>query len=171
MKRPQKNEYNSYYDTYISKVDDNVINFMEAQLMKFVSIFNSIPAEMENYSYADGKWSIKEVLGHITDSERVFAYRALCIARGEKKSMPGFDQNEYANAANFKDRQCSDILNEFRLQRESNIILFKSFSDEVLNKLGTANDKSITVRALLFIITGHAEHHLDIIKTKYLQNN
>lgn len=172
MNRPLNSEYQSYYETYISKVkEDDALSFMEEQLKRFINLFKSIPKEKENYSYAAGKWNIKEVLGHITDSERVFAYRALCIARGEKKSLPGFDQNEYAEEANFNERKLQDMLNEFRLQRESNIILFKSFSEDMLNRLGTANEKQVTVRALLFIIAGHAEHHFDILKTRYLADN
>ncbi len=172
MNRPLNSEYQPYYETYISKVkEDDVLSFMEEQLIRFINLFESVLKEKENYSYAAGKWSIKEVLGHITDSERVFAYRALCIARGEKKSLPGFDQNGYAEEANFNERKLQDMLNEFRLQRESNIILFKSFSEDMLNRLGTANEKQVTVRALLFIIAGHAEHHFDILKTRYLADN
>ncbi len=169
MTRPQKDEYNLYYESYINKVsDDDVIRFLHDQLKRLIYLFSSVPEEKENYSYAEDKWSIKEVLGHLTDSERVFAYRVLSISRGEKKSLPGFEQNDYVKNANFNNWQLHDLINEFKLQRESNILLFKNLKNEVLKNRGIASEHPVTVRAILFIIAGHTEHHLDIIKTKYL---
>ncbi len=169
MTRPQKDEYNSYYESYINKVTNNdVISFLEEQLNRLVSLFTSIPPGKEKYSYAEGKWSIKEVLGHLTDTERIFAYRALCISRGEKKPLPGYEQNDYVECAGFNDWPLNDIINEFKLLRESNILLFKNFKEDTLVNLGIASENPVTVRAVLFIIAGHTEHHLDIIKTKYL---
>ncbi len=172
MIRPQKDEYNPYYESYINKVtDDDVIRFLDDQLKRLISLFSSVPEEKENYSYAENKWSIKEVLGHLNDSERVFAYRVLCISRGEKKPLPGFEQNDYVEKANFNDWKLQDLINEFKLQRESNLLLFKHFKDEDFDNRGTASEYPVTVRAILFIIAGHTEHHLDIIKTKYLGVN
>lgn len=172
MTRPQKDEYNPYYESYINKVtNDNIIEFLDDQLKRSISLFSSLPPEKENYSYAEGKWSIKEVLGHVTDSERIFAYRALCIARGEKQSLPGYEQDDYVIAGNFKERKLNELLNEFKLQREANITLFNSFPGEVLTNRGKANENIITVRAIIYIIAGHTEHHLDIIKTRYLTDN
>jgi len=108
------------------------------------------------------------VIEHITDTERVFAYRALCIARGEAKVLPGFEQDDYVKEADSNNRELSELIDEFRKVREANLSLFKSFSEEVLNKKGSVNTYRITVNAILYIIAGHANHHVNILKEKYL---
>ncbi len=169
MNRPKPGDYIPYYDNYISKIEGNdAIKVFEEQLNNTFKLINSIPESKGKFSYAEGKWSIKEVIGHIIDTERVFAYRALCIARGEKKSLPGFEQDDYIQTAGFNYRKISDLANEYKKVREANILLFKSFDENALNRRGLANNNEITVNAILFIIAGHENHHLDIMKAKYL---
>ena len=169
MKRPEPHEHSPYYENYIKLVDGNdPIKLMIDQLTRTQKLFTEISEDKGGYSFAEGKWTIKEVLGHIIDTERVFAYRALSIARGEKQSLPGFEQEDYARTANYNERNLTDIIEEYKLTREANIALFKSFEDKAINRRGIANNKEITVRAILFIIPGHEEHHINIIKSKYL---
>ena len=169
MPRPTENDYAPYYKDYINYIEgDNIIKILRDQLSRTVKLVKSIPEEKGNYAYAKGKWSIKEVLGHITDSERIFAYRALCIARGEEKSLPGFEQDDYVREGNFNNRTLASLIDEFMQLRKSNIDLFTSFSEDALNRRGLANNYEVTVRAFLFIIAGHEFHHINILKEKYL---
>ncbi len=166
--RPNPADYNSYYETYIKEIEGNdILKILNEQNKKTQEVLNSFSEHKGNYRYADGKWTVKEVVGHLLDTERVFAYRALCIARGEKKSLPGFEQDDYVKDGNFNSRNLSDLNYEFRLLRESNLLLFRSFSEDMLNKRGTANSSAITVRAILWIIAGHEKHHVKILLERY----
>ncbi|MHB1688541.1 MAG: DinB family protein [Ignavibacteriaceae bacterium] len=170
MTRPVKGDYSPYYEAYISKVEgENGIVILKSQLSSAIKYFDEIPEDKGTYSYAVGKWSIKELIGHIIDTERVFAYRAMCFARGEIKSLPGFEQDDYVKAANFNKKKLSDLTNEFKLLREANIAMFKNFDEAVFNYRGLANEKEITVLSILFIISGHAIHHINILKERYLK--
>ncbi|MHB8852876.1 MAG: DinB family protein [Ignavibacteriaceae bacterium] len=170
MTRPVKGDYSPNYEGYISKVEgENGIVILKSQLSSAVKYFDEIPEDKGTYSYAIGKWSIKELIGHIIDTERVFAYRAMCIARGETKSLPGFDQDDYVKSANFNEKKLNDLVNEFKALRESNITMFNGFDEVAFDRRGLANEKEITVLAILFIICGHAAHHLNILEEKYLK--
>jgi uncharacterized damage-inducible protein DinB len=170
MKRPLQNDYAPYYDGYIKNIkDDNIIKVLEEQLITTNIFLNSITEEKSEFRYAEGKWSIKELVGHLIDSERVFAYRALSISRGEKQPLPSFDEKEYTRESDYSKRKFSDILKEFKLLREANLLMFKSLPEEKLNKRGIANNVEVTVLALLFIIAGHEAHHIRILKERYLQ--
>lgn len=167
--RPAENEYAPYYKGYIEKIEgDDILNILLNQTKECQNILNSFPEHKGDYRYANGKWTIKQVIGHIMDTERVFAYRALCIARNEKQPLPGFEQDDYVNNGNFNSRNLFDLVYELRLLRESNLLLFKSFDDEMLNRRGTASGYDVTVNALLFMIAGHMQHHLDILKERYI---
>ena len=166
--RPSEKDFAPYYKSYIEQViGDDILNVLEDQLNTAVKFLNSIPEEKGTHAYAEGKWSVKELLGHVIDCERVFAYRALCIARGEKQSLPGFEQNDYVEEAAFNKRTLKDLADEFSLVRKSNLALFKSFSDKELNKRGLANENEVTVCAILFIIAGHCMHHIKVLKERY----
>lgn len=166
--KPKPGDYAPYYDRYISLINDDVISVLEKQITSTVSLLNSVSEEKADYAYAEGKWTIKEVVGHMIDTERIMAFRALAIARGEKQPIPGFEQDDYVNAANFNRRSIKDLTEEFEAVRKSNIFLFKSFDEIDLNKRGIASGNEITVLALIFIIAGHELHHLKILKEKYL---
>jgi hypothetical protein len=129
---------------------------------------NSIPEEKGKYSYAADKWTINEVIEHIIDTERIFAYRALCIARGEKKILPGFEQDDYVRGAHSNNRKLSELIEEFRKVRTANLSLFKSFDEDDINSRGNVSDYQITVNAILYIVAGHANHHLNILRNRYL---
>jgi len=167
--RPIPGDYNPYYENYIKQVEgDDILKILNEQSKTTQEMLNSFPEHKGNYRYADGKWTVKEIVGHLLDTERVFAYRALCIARGEKKSLPGFEQDDYVKEGNFNHRELFDLNYEFRLLRESNLLMFKSFSKEMLIKRGFANESPVTVLAILFIIAGHEKHHMKVLKEKYI---
>ncbi len=169
MPRPKLNDYAPYYGTYISKVNgENVLQVLEDQLEETQAFLTSISEDQGNYSYQTGKWSIKEVIGHIIDTERVMAYRALSIARGEKKELPGFDQDEFVINANFNNRSVANLAYELMFLRESNLVLFKSFDKDDFSKRGVASGNEVTVEALLYIIAGHEIHHINFLKENYL---
>jgi uncharacterized damage-inducible protein DinB len=166
--RPQPNEYVPYQLTYVNLVgDEPILDILENLQESTFSFFNGLDAEKADYAYADSKWTIKEVLGHIIDAERTFAYRVLAFSRGQKE-LPGFDENEYVAKANFKSQLFKDLIDEFRLLREVNLYLFKSLTAEQLLMTGIASGSVVTVRAILYLIAGHEMHHLNIIKERYL---
>lgn len=167
--RPKSSDYASYYDRYISKIQtEDIIIYLKNQEIEFCKLIDSISEKEGSFRYAEGKWSIKELLGHIIDTERIMSYRALCIARGEAKHLPGFEHDDYVSNGNFDDRTLTDLMDEFAHLRKSNIILFRSFNAEVMNRFGTASENKISVLALLFIIAGHLLHHQEILLEKYL---
>ena len=169
MRRPDKNEYAPFYEGYINDVIGNdPFRNLENQYQEIQSILQSLPEEEANYAYSEGKWTVKEVLGHMIDTERIMSYRALCISRKEKQSLPGFEQDDYVKEANFKERTITNLLEDYRTVRKSTISLFKSFTENMYNQRGSANNKDVTVLALLYIIAGHEMHHLKILKEKYL---
>ena len=171
MERPKSNEYAPYYKTYIEKlVGNDIIKILSDQLERTTNLLKSVSEEKGNYAYTEGKWSIKEILGHIIDTERVFSYRALCIARREQQALPGFEQDDYVKAGHFNKSMLSSLANNYQLVRRSNIALFNSFDEESIGRWGTASNNKVTVKAIMFIIAGHEEHHINILKTKYLNN-
>lgn len=166
--RPNKNDYDPYYENYVKLVEGEEINkILSVQSIETQDVLNSFPKTMGDYTYQAGKWTVKEVIGHLIDTERVMAYRAMCIARGEKQPLPGFNQDEYVKAGDFNKRELSDLVYEFRLLRESNMLLAKGLSNEDLSKRGVANNKVVTVLALFFIIAGHEKHHMNILLERY----
>ncbi len=169
MKRPEKNEFASYYGNYISLVEGgDVIPVLDAQAADVRSVFSALPEEKGTYRYADGKWTIKELLSHIIDGERIFAYRVLRISRGDETPIEGFEQDDYIETANANDRLFADLIAEFDLQRRSNLLMLKGVSDEGSRRMGTASDNPISTRAIAYIMAGHVQHHLAILKERYL---
>ena len=170
MQKPAGNEYpqNKYFSYYIEQVDyQNVIEALMVNKDRVINLFKSLSEEQKNFRYEVGKWSPHEMLGHLTDTERIFGYRALCIARGEKQSLPGFDENEYADGAKFSEVSLESLLNQYRLVREGSLALFATFTDEVASQIGNANVNAVSAKALIWMIAGHEIHHLGILKDKY----
>ena len=170
MQKPSGNEYpqNKYFSYYIEQVDNqNVIDALTVNKVVVINLFKSLSEEQKNFRYEVGKWSPHEILGHLTDTERIFGYRALCIARGEKQSLPGFDENEYADAARFSEISFESLLEQYRLVRESSLALFTTFTDEVASQIGNANGNAVSAKALIWMIAGHEIHHLGVLKEKY----
>lgn len=169
ISRPQPGEYAPYYDTYISLVNtDNIVNLLTELMDSTFSFFNSLAADKAGYAYAEGKWTIKQVVGHLIDAERVFAYRLLCFSRGDKNSLPGFDENSFVAHGGFNDRTLLDLTEEFRAVRESNLYMLRAISDEQSIIIGTASNYPVSVRALAYMMAGHELHHLRITKERYL---
>ncbi len=170
MRKPTKGDYPEYFETYFKNIKDkNPIELMESQKIEISSLLSGLSEAKANYRYAEGKWSIKEVLGHLIDSERVFCYRAVAIARGETQSLPGFEQDDYVHYGNFDSRELSDLLDEYQKVREATIPLLKSFDEKDYDKRGVANNNPLTVRAVMFLIPGHEKHHLNILKERYFK--
>ncbi|RNC87295.1 MAG: DinB family protein [Winogradskyella sp.] len=164
-----ENEYHPYYLPYINlTANDDIVEGLEYNLKHVVEFYNSIPAHKLDYAYAEGKWTIKDILLHCIDAERIFAYRALRISRQDKTNLAGFEQNGYVEAGKASDRSLERLLEEFTTTRKANISLFQSFSDKQMQSIGTASNSNVSVRALGYIITGHENHHINVIKERYL---
>jgi uncharacterized damage-inducible protein DinB len=169
MSRPDLNRIPEWYHGYINKVkEDELMDALKNQALDFVSFLQTIPAEKRDYSYADGKWTIRQVLLHILDAERIFAYRALSFARKDVTPLPGFDENEYAENSKAGNRDWDDMIEEFKVVRRSTEILFGSLDNDQLESSGNASGKSTYVKGIGFIIAGHTSHHVDVIKERYL---
>ena len=170
IKRPENTEYPKYYANYIDKVQgDDLFAAMQATHRDTQALISSLSEEKLQHRYAEGKWTIKDIIGHLMDAERIFSYRALRFARNDKTDLPGFDENEYVPASNANDRPIHDLLAEFTVVRASTLSLLKSFSEEMLGQIGTANKNPISVRAIAYVIGGHEMHHLAVIKELYLK--
>lgn len=170
IQKPMDTEYASFYKNYIDKIESPaVVDFLATQMNRFNEICTGIPEAKTFYKYEEGKWTIKELVGHCIDTERVMAYRLLRISRGDETSLAGFDENEYVRNSNFNSRDWATLLMEFHYVRASNLILINSLSDEQLMKMGKANELTISARAIVYIIAGHLEHHLDILIRRYLK--
>ena len=169
MNRPLESEYAPYYQGYVNRVSETeILPVLRAQMDDLDVLLGTVTAEQETYRYAEGKWSIREIVGHLIDGERVFGYRALCIARGEKQNLPGFDQDDYMLTSQYNNIELEDLLSELRLIRLGNLAMFRTLDEEAWNRLGTANENQVTVRALAFIMAGHVRHHMNVLRERYL---
>lgn len=168
MGQPLETEYAPYYRSYVGHVtEEEILPVLRSQLDALDVLLGRVTPERETYRYAEGKWSIREIIGHLIDGERVFGYRAFCIARGETQNLPGFDQNDYMLTAPYDRIDLEDLLAELRLVRLSNIAMLRNLDDESWMRIGTANDNQVSVRALAFIIAGHARHHMSVLRERY----
>ncbi|PAU93496.1 damage-inducible protein DinB [Aliifodinibius salipaludis] len=166
--RPEPDEYGDFYEGYVNLVDEpNVIQSLIQQGQKVYALIQQLTGDEANHRYADDKWSVKEIIGHLVDTERIMAYRALCISRGEQTALPGYDHESYVERANFDKRSLQSLSIEYDALRNANISMFNSFSKEQMLQKGTANGVSVSVRAIAFIIAGHEKHHLNILGDKY----
>ena len=164
------NEYAPYYETYISQVSEEytMIEELEISLHRLIKFVQDIPMDKFDYRYAEGKWTIKDIIQHLIDAERIFAYRALRFARNDKTELPGFEENSYADEANGSKRSIQVLLTELAVVRQATLSLFKSFSEEELLRSGIASDYPMSVRALGIVIIGHQNHHQRIFEERYL---
>lgn len=169
MTRPEPTEYMPAFGKYIALVEgDDIIAALSNQLDDTLALLHGLSESQGELRYAPGKWSIKEVIGHLIDAERIFAYRALRFARNDQSALPGFDENNYVANSNFGERRLADLAEEVEFVRKSNIYLFRHLGEEVWLRRGKANDNEISVRALAYSIAGHERHHLGIIRERYL---
>ena len=163
------NEYADFYKSYIQVLEDvELIEELEICLHELIKFVQNIPMDKFDYRYEVGKWTIKEIIQHLIDSERVFSYRALRISRNDKTPLPGFNENDYVDNSNGNDRNLQGLLTELAVVRQATLSLFNSFSQEQLTKIGIASNNEVSVRAIGFIIIGHQKHHQKIFAERYL---
>src|SRR5471030_1009439 len=168
IKRPQPDEYAEFYAGYINLVGNGpILEILDYLKESTYNFFVRLDPGKAGYAYAEGKWTVKQVLGHMIDAERTFAYRVLCFSR-EEIALPGFDQDVYAIKATFDTRSLDDLASEFKTVRESNLYLFRSLSEEQVTQKGIASGNPVSVRALIYITAGHELHHIKILKDRYL---
>lgn len=166
---PDPSEYLAQQYEYIRRVpDEQVIAGLAQQIGESMRLLRGLSEEQVTYRPAPGEWNIKEIIGHMADTERVFAYRALCFARGDQTPLPGFDQDEYMVDANFDARTLADLCDEFAAVRQATLALFRSFTPEIALRTGTANNNHSSVRTWIYCCYGHEHHHMESIRTVYL---
>lgn len=169
MKRPESTEYAKFYANYVSLVaDTDIITALQDQVFDIQSLFDEVSDEQGDYAYAENKWTIKELLGHIIDGERIFSYRAFRISRGDQTPLATFEENDYVANSNFKNRTLRDLVEEFSLLRDANVLMFQNLKENDWSLVGTASDARISVRAIAYIMVGHIRHHLHILRDRYL---
>ncbi|HET7025341.1 MAG TPA: DinB family protein [Gemmatimonadales bacterium] len=166
--RPAESEYKPFYHTYISMVPDgDLLKTLADQFEAHAKALAQVPADREQHRYAPDKWTVAEVVGHLADSERVFAYRILRFARNDATPLPGFDEKAWTPASNYAKRRLADVVAEFRAVRQGTLALLKGLGPEALIRTGTANNSPVSVRALAYTIAGHERHHMKILKERY----
>ena len=166
--RPDPLEYAPFYAGYVSLVtESDVVRVLEEQPAILERQARQFVPSLERHRYAPGKWSVREVLGHVVDAERVFGFRAFCFSRGEANPLPGFDQNDYVARSGFDGRSLMDLVDEFAQVRQSNLIVLKRLDEEAWKRVGTASGKPVSVRALAFIMGGHVRHHMNVLSSHY----
>ena len=167
--RPAPSEYAPYYGRYIALVPDGpIVETLRDQIVETTTLLASFPEAKGDHRYQPGKWSVKEVIGHMIDSERVFSYRALRFARRDETPLPGFEQDDYVPAGAFGRRTLRDLIEEFRAVREATVHLYRHLDEEALSRSGIANENRMSVRALAWSIAGHERHHVGVLRERYL---
>jgi uncharacterized damage-inducible protein DinB len=171
IEKPRQEEYPAYAHIYMDLLPDDglILKHLEDSLKTTKKFIAAIPKSRLLHRYAEGKWTIKEILGHIVDDERIYVYRALRFARNDSTELPGFEQNHYAQYSDANERETKDLLDEFTLVRQSTIAFFRSLGEAALLRTGVANGQSVSVRALAYHIAGHELRHMNIIRERYLK--
>jgi hypothetical protein len=166
--RPRPDEYDKAFERYVSRVPENdILTSLERQPAELRTVLGGVGPDREIYRYAPGKWTIRDVVGHMVDAERVLGYRALAIARGERAPLPAFEEADYAAQAGYAHRPLASILDEFASLRASHVLMFRHVDDEAWARFGTANALPITPRALAYVLVGHVRHHAAVLAEKY----
>jgi uncharacterized damage-inducible protein DinB len=170
LHKPVASEYPVYYERYLKLLPDetDIIALLKNQVEDIIGLVHNLRDHEAGQGYAVGKWSIKELLQHMLDTERIFAYRALCFSRGEEVSLPSYNEDQYAENSVANRRRLADIILEYRLLRQSTLNLIKSFSPEMIDLMGSSGGNAASVRSIIWIIAAHEKHHLNIIKERYL---
>ena len=166
--RPGANEYSDSVKQYIGLVPkEDVVAALDKQGRETVALLRMLTEEKAAFRYAPDKWSIRQVIGHVTDAERIFTYRALAIARGETQSLPGFDENAYAAAARCDQRTLADLTDDYEAVRRASVTLFRGMPQDVWPRIGTSNNRPVSARALAYTTLGHERHHLGVLHDRY----
>jgi hypothetical protein len=169
--KPQTSEYAPYYQRYIDlATEDDIAGALDAQARETAALLAGLTEAQAAHRYAPDKWSVKQIVGHIIDGERVFAYRVLAIARGETQPLPGFEQDPYVANGGADDRSISDLAEELATVRKGNVMMMRALSDEAWRRIGTASENPVSVRALAYGMLGHERHHVRIVRERYLGN-
>jgi uncharacterized damage-inducible protein DinB len=169
IQRPAPDEYSPYHSGYVTAVPDgDVLALLERQGKETIALLRSLDEAKSAHRYADGKWSIRGVVGHVIDAERVFSYRALTFARGDENALPGFEENAWAAASNADHRALAQLVEEFAAVRAATVALFRGFGEAEYARHGTASGQRVTPRGLLYVIAGHERHHVRILRERYL---
>jgi hypothetical protein len=167
--RPPEIEYSGYFAGYVNRVGENdVFTMLAGQSAVLNNLLAALTAEQADFRPAPAEWSIKEVIGHVNDTERVFSYRALRISRNDQTPLAGFEQDDFVRESNFDDRTLPDLLEEFDLLRRANLLNFSRLSPQAVQYIGVTNGKATSVRALLYMMAGHVDHHIESLKVDYL---
>jgi hypothetical protein len=170
LNKPQPDEYPEFAAKYVNSVPNGpILDILDYLKDSTYNFFSRMTTEQADYAYADGKWMLKEVLGHMIDTEKVFSFRAFCFSRGEKSPLPGFDQDEYVQNSTFSTRSIQDLADEFKTVRQTSIYLYTAFNDEQIMRKGIASNNPVTVRALIYMTAGHELYHLNLIKERYIK--
>ncbi len=166
--RPEASEYATFYAGYVARVpEDDILSVLARQKHEIADLAGSLPAAKESFRYAEGKWSVREVLGHLIDGERVFGYRAFCFSRGEQAALPGFDENQYVAAARSDTIPLRELVAELGVVRDANLAFLHRLDGDAWTRTGTASGKPVSVRALAWIMAGHPRHHLAMLRERY----
>ncbi|MGM0876290.1 MAG: DinB family protein [Bacillota bacterium] len=170
--RPEISEYDAYFSKYVSLVPDgDIVDILDQQMKETITLLNNISDAQGLFKYAPNKWSLKEVIGHLTDTERILGYTLLCIARGENMSLHIYDKNAYIQNAAFDNQSLEDLLGNLNVVRQSTLYMLKSLNSESWSRRGIAIGAEVTVRALVSILAGHELHHRKIIKERYISSD
>ena len=169
MNRPMESEYAPDFQSYIDQVSESdILPVLRSQMDELDVLLERVEPHRETFRYGEGKWSIREIVGHLIDGERVFGYRAFCMARGEQQNLPGFDQDDYMLTSHYDKIELEDLVSELRLIRLGNIAMFRTLDEEAWSRVGIANSNSVSVRAIAFIMAGHVRHHMNVLRERYL---
>ena len=169
MNRPTETEYAPDFQSYIDQVSESdILPVLRSQMDELDVLLERVEPHQETFRYGEGKWSIREIVGHLIDSERVFGYRAFCIARGEQQNLPGFEQDDYVRNSTFDAYPLSELASELEIVRQSTIFLFRHIDEQAWTRRGVANNAEVSVRALAYIIAGHELHHREVLRSRYL---
>lgn len=169
ISKPEAGEYGQFFQGYIDQVinESDIMQVLKIQRDEWVKLYEGLPKEKWFYAYADGKWTLKQMLRHVTDTERVFGYRAMCFARGDKTALPGFEQDDYISGADDSANSGQDLLTEFIQVRNANMSMIQNFTSDQLKNVGIASGFETSCRAMVFILAGHMVHHMKIIQQRY----
>lgn len=167
IKRPDQSEFAPFYAGYISKVPDSGPGPLLKEQIGTLEKLRALPDDKAAYAYEAGKWTVKDVIGHVADAERVFSYRLTRIARGDKTPLSGFDENAWAKTAPHRKRRIADVVDEMIAVRRATLALVDSLDEQTVSNVGLANNNSVSARAICWIIAGHTKHHLDVLRERY----
>jgi hypothetical protein len=167
-RRPDPSEYSPYFQRYVDLVpEDDIVAAMQSQVTTTGNLLRSVDEERSSYRYAPGKWTIKQVVGHVGDTERIFAYRALAISRGETNPLPGFDEDSYVRGADFDSWPFADLVDSLAIIRRANVLMFRNLTEDAWDRRGVASGNPTSVRGLAYAIVGHERHHVGVLRSKY----